>query len=162
MERFDIANEKRHAAANGHVNGKVSPSESDTKQSSPTPDNDEPVGPAERPRKKQRTGKSESDAVLAARLQAEENGRARPTRGGSSRNSTRKKGGIVKKSPKKKKSAAKVNSDDDSAEGSDGEKKASKRGGAFNVNYSSLVPLCFALTQPGTLAALGTASSASW
>lgn len=132
MERFDIAMGDRDApTVNGNEKAKSSSSESSAKPESSISD-DEPDEPIEsRPRKKQKTvSKRESDAAMAARLQAEENGMARPTRGGASR----KKGTAVKKSPKKKKkSATKVNSDDDSVEGSDGEKKANKRGGPFNA-----------------------------
>ena len=136
-ERFDVANAKRNSeVVNGNAQGISERSGSEVNADGVTPedDHDQPVQPP--PRKKQKTGKAESDAAMAARLQAEENGRARPTRGGSSRSSTKKKSSSVRKSPKKKKnkSESKINEDDDSAENSTSEeKKTSKRGGAFNV-----------------------------
>lgn len=85
------------------------------------------------PLKKKKKVPMESDAALAARLQAEENSRARPTRGGSSR-----KAATVKKKTPKKKSASKVKSADDSDidSGSGGEKKVN-RSGAFHVRLLS-------------------------
>lgn len=62
------------------------------------------------PPKKKRKASAEDDATLAARLQAEEDMRARPTRGAG----TRKTAPTKKKKTPKKKTKSKVNADDDS------------------------------------------------
>lgn len=85
------------------------------------------------PKKKRKAEPLDEDALFAAKLQAEENSRARPTRGGTSR-----KGAVVKKkrSPVKKKTAKKVKSEDDSGvegSGSDVEDKEVNRSGGFHV-----------------------------
>lgn len=71
------------------------------------------------PPKKKRKSSMEDDATLAARLQAEEDKRARPTRGGPSRKAAPSK---KKKTPKKK-SSAKVNSDGSEIDDEDKPKK---------------------------------------
>ena len=72
----------------------------------------------------------EDDAAFAARLQAEENNRARPTRTGATRKSAPSK----RKSPKKK-TASKVRVEDDSDldSGADKERKVNRSGG-FHVS----------------------------
>ena len=74
------------------------------------------------------------DAALAARLQAEENSRARPTRNGMNRKTvTIKK---KKKSNPKKKTSDKVKAEDDSDlldSGSEGTEKKINRSGGFHV-----------------------------
>lgn len=92
--------------------------------------------PPAKKRVKQSSDGADADAMLAARLQAEENNLRRPTRGGG----TRKRAAPLKKSPKKKaKSSTKIKSGDDSAVSSeDTEDKPSKRGGAFNVRLRLL------------------------
>lgn len=71
----------------------------------------------------------DDDAQLAARLQAEEDGRARPTRGVTKRKTAPTKGSNPKK---KEKSAKKVKAEDDSdVEGSSGPEV--KKTGAFHV-----------------------------
>jgi len=80
------------------------------------------------PKKKAKQRATEDDAAYAARLQAELNNSARPTRGGG----PKPKPAPKKKTPKKK-SANKVTAEDDSdveSNGDDAEK--SERGGAFN------------------------------
>jgi upstream activation factor subunit UAF30 len=76
--------------------------------------------------------KLDSDAKLAAKLQAEENSRARPSRNGVNK----KPVAARKKSTPKKKSAAKIKADDDSdlELNSDGEKKEVVRKGGFHVS----------------------------
>jgi len=86
------------------------------------------------PKKKRKAEPLDEDALFAARLQAEENSRARPTRGGTNR-----KGAVVKKkkSPVKKKTARKIKSEDDSGvegSGSDVEDKEVNRSGGFHVS----------------------------
>ena len=81
------------------------------------------------PKKKRKRSPLDEDAAFAARLQAEENSRARPTRGGGP-----KKPAPVKKKTPRKKTAAKVRAEDDSdLDTSDLEKKVSRSGG-FHVS----------------------------
>ena len=86
------------------------------------------------PPKKKRKEKPavDDDAAFAAKLQAEENSRARPTRGGA----TRKAAPVKKKRVVKKKTKDKVRPEDDSdLEGSDASKEKNvKRNGAFHVS----------------------------
>ncbi len=96
----------------------------------PTPESDESDVDLSPPKKKRK--QPDSDAKLAAKLQAEENSRARPSRAG-----VNKKAVVIrKKSTPKKKSAAKVKADDDSDLdlNSDGEKKDVVRKGGFHVS----------------------------
>ncbi|KAI9814774.1 MAG: hypothetical protein M1827_003040 [Pycnora praestabilis] len=83
------------------------------------------------PKKKRKSEPVDEDALFAAKLQAEENSRARPTRGG-----TIKKRAVVKKkkNPVKSKSISKVKAEDDSDlnSGSEVEKKKVKRTGGFH------------------------------
>lgn len=83
------------------------------------------------PRKKQKKSSADSDAKLAALLQAQENSRGRATRGAVNKKSVK-----AKATPKKKKSAAKIKAADDSdiELNSDGEKKAVVRKGGFHVS----------------------------
>ena len=85
------------------------------------------------PKKKQKKVEMD-DAAFAAKLQAEENSRARPTRGGA----TRKTAPVKKRTPKKK-AAAKVKASDDSdvESGSAAEKKVNRSGG-FHVSNLQL------------------------
>lgn len=112
------------------------PSSSIAKRSFPSDDNsDSNVVDVPSPKKKKkRSLVNDPDAELAARLQAEENGRARPMRGGS----TRRQRPPVKKSPKKK-SKAKV--DDSDAESGAEEGKEVKRNGAFHKPLTLSTPL---------------------
>ena len=87
-------------------------------------------------KKKRKSATVDEDAAYAARLQAEEDKRARPTRGGNTRKSmpTKKK----KKVSTKSKSAKKVGTVDDSeleGSGSGLDKKEVKRTGGFHVSY---------------------------
>jgi len=71
----------------------------------------------------------DDDAAFAARLQAEENSRARPTRGGG----PKKRSSVKKdKSVKKRKSAAKVKAEDDSEVDSSGETVVKEKKGGFH------------------------------
>ena len=83
------------------------------------------------PKKKKTDNDVDADAVYAAKLQAEENMRARPTRGGN----TRKAAPTKKKAKPKTKTSKKVKADDDSdvESGSDGAKKEVNRSGGFHV-----------------------------
>ncbi len=76
-----------------------------------------------------------ADAIYAAKLQAEENSRARPTRG-----SARKTTIIKKKRSTKKKTREKVKAEDDSdiqISGSEATEKKVNRSGGFHVRYFS-------------------------
>lgn len=162
-ERFDKFNAERaikqaakaepKPVANG-TNGShkrpASPSESASISATPSsPALSEPISDIPPKKKVKRAGADDADAALAARLQAEENGRARPTRGGGI---TKKRGQTVKKSPmkKKKKSANRIKADDDSAlsgeSGDDAE--PTKRGGAFNKPWDLSYPLAALTGEP--------------
>ena len=82
-------------------------------------------------KKKKLDNDVDADAVYAAKLQAEENMRARPTRGGN----TRKAAPAKKKAKPKTKTSKKVKAEDDSdvESGSDGAKKEVNRSGGFHV-----------------------------
>lgn len=85
------------------------------------------------PKKKRKAGSTvDADAAYAAKLQAEENLRARPTRGGSTRKAAPAK---KKKSTAKSKTAKKVKAEDDSdVDGSEASgKKEVNRTGGFHV-----------------------------
>jgi hypothetical protein len=108
------------------------------------PDSDsEEISP---PKKKRKANKEVDDAKLAAMLQAQENSRARSTRGGGS-----KKVNKVAKKPRKKreKSAKKIKADDDSEVelGSDGEVKQKEKGG-FHKQYHLSVALAELVNAP--------------
>jgi upstream activation factor subunit UAF30 len=83
------------------------------------------------PKKKRKEPSVDADAAFAARLQAEEDKRARPTRGGG----TRKAAPVKKKTPKKKTAARIRGSDDSAADDSQTEKKTKNTG--FNVSIRS-------------------------
>ena len=90
--------------------------------------NESEAGASPAKRRKQPDG----DARLAAKLQAEENSRARPSRNGISKKATVAR----KKATPKKKSTAKIKADDDDGDvelKSDGEKKDVVRKGGFHV-----------------------------
>ncbi|KAF2109047.1 hypothetical protein BDV96DRAFT_248995 [Lophiotrema nucula] len=100
-----------------------------------TPEDDSALSELDQspPKKKVKKVKTEEDdAAFAARLQAEENARARgrATRGGN----TKKKAPVQKQKKPKKKSSNKVKDEDDSdiASGSGAEKKEVKRTGGFH------------------------------
>ena len=163
MERFDkvAADKKPDPVTNGHVDPVPEPAPTALpvqKEESPEADNktgikrksesqeedskddlSEPLSdtPSSPPPKKKRKPEVEDDAAFAARLQAEEMSRARPTRGGNQRKTT-----VVKKKKKtpKKKTSDKVKAEDDSdleGSGSGGERKVNRNSG-FHVWTSSL------------------------
>jgi hypothetical protein len=156
VERFDIINAKRNAAsntdgtnglepvANGHVSDDPLPSieKPSTPPSSASPSSTTkrkaiesdglPDSVASTPNKK-RKPEADADAVLAAKLQAEENLRARPTRGGNTRKAAPAK---KKKSPSKSKAktSKKVKAEDDSdIDDSGSEEKKVNRNTGFHV-----------------------------
>ena len=83
-------------------------------------------------KRKKKISVEDDDAAFAARLQAEENSRARPTRGGA----TKKRNPVTPKKRIKTKSAKKVQGEDDSGieDGSASEKIVNRSGG-FHVRY---------------------------
>lgn len=142
MERFDIYAEKNGvvaspeetAASNGHKDGdsaavpSPTPSVSPVKREADSEDASEKAG-SEPPAKKRKPDTDvDADAEFAARLQAEENLRARPTRGGNTRRAAPSK----KKSQAKTSKRVKAEDDSDIESGSD-TKKAVNRSGGFHV-----------------------------
>lgn len=117
--------EPRYEAPKPTTNGHVK----EVKNKSAPNDSDGDNAP---PKKKQKKSSADSDAKLAALLQAQENSRGRATRG-----AVNKKAVKTKATPKKKKSAAKIKAADDSdiELNSDGEKKAVVRKGGFHVSF---------------------------
>lgn len=155
MARFDkfMAEKSTSPAANGNKTAvKREPEENEQRLSSP-PETPSPSKPRQKhesdedelsdvvntpPPKKKRKAvtTADEDAAFAARLQAEENSRARPTRGGVNRKiGTIKK---KKKTPKVKRTDGKVKPEDDSDLGStsDVADKKVKKGG-FHVRSST-------------------------
>jgi len=105
----------------------------------PKREEDEESDPVDRspPKKKRKADAVDADAAYAARLQAQENLLARPTRGGNTRKTAPVK---KKKSPSKKaKTSAKVRASDDSDIDSSeaGEKKVNRNTG-FHVSIAFL------------------------
>ncbi|KFZ14637.1 hypothetical protein V502_05978 [Pseudogymnoascus sp. VKM F-4520 (FW-2644)] len=121
---------------NGHVKTEV-------KDESTPDDTDGGSAPPKKKQKKQLS--ADSDAKLAALLQAQENSRGRATRGGD-----KKKPAKAKSTVKKKKSAAKVKAADDSdiELNSDGEKKVVERKGGFHKQYALSEPLAALVGEP--------------
>ena len=86
--------------------------------------------------KKRKTIPVDDDAAFAARLQAEENGRARATRGGVNKKPTSAKKKVTKSQPRKK-TSHKVKAEDDSdleGSGSEAAEKKINRSGGFHVS----------------------------
>lgn len=143
LERFDIFNARQQqeeaaaqkAAQTGQTtNGYHSPAppspvprKSPAKREAPTEAAPE-VMDGSPPKKKRKEPSVDADAAYAAKLQAEEDKRARPTRGGN----TRKAAPIKKKTPKKKTAARIRGSDESEVEESSTEKKTPNTG--FNVS----------------------------
>ena len=87
-------------------------------------------------KKKRKAAPVDADAAFAARLQAEENGRARATRGGVNKKSTSAKKRTDRKALKKK-TSHKVKAEDDSdleGSGSEVTEKKVNRSGGFHVS----------------------------
>ena len=97
-------------------------------------DDDAAKPPAKKKAKKSKPEDLDDDAVYAARLQAEMNNSARPTRGGGAKPKASKP--VSKKKTPKKKSANKISAEDDSDiedASDDNDGQTTERGGAFNV-----------------------------
>ncbi|KAH8815470.1 SWIB/MDM2 domain-containing protein [Xylogone sp. PMI_703] len=142
LERFDAFTSEQDGAAATTTAASASPIEngsamektSEKRQSH----SDEEDGQNKDISPKKKRKAEMDDAKLAAMLQAQENNRARPTRGG-----VNKKAVVMRKKAPKKKSAAKVKSADDSdlELGSDGEPKEVSRKGGFHKQYNLSAPL---------------------
>lgn len=89
------------------------------------------------PKKKRKRTPVDEDAAFAARLQAEENGRARSTRGGG----PKKTASVKKKKTPKKKTADRVNAADDSDLDSELAEKKVNRSGGFHKPLNLSAPL---------------------
>ncbi|KAL8641544.1 MAG: hypothetical protein Q9228_001664 [Teloschistes exilis] len=161
MARFDkfMAEQTTQPQTNGHTAdvqtvGTASP-EATQSHTSPTPrsaskgvsveaeESSEVVDTAP-PKKKRKRSPLDEDAVFAARLQAEENSRARPTRGGGV---TKKVVPAKKKKTPKKKTADRVDAADDSELDSESAEKKVNRSGGFHVNLD----LPGSLSRPQTV-----------
>lgn len=168
MERFDIFAQKKGLgsapsdqaapSANGHDGAADGQTTDPSPQSSSSPqkrqaDSDEPEenGSNTPPSKKRKPDHDiDADALLAAKLQAEENKRARPTR-----NSATRKTAPVRKRAKPK--TSKKVDDSDLESGSEaGAKKEVNRSGGFHVSPNQSLQYCIflvliAMQKPLTL-----------
>lgn len=165
MARFDkfMVEKDTVRQANGHTkltNGDVKHETPETKHESSTPPSrksvkrevtdddaelsDAPASPS--PKKRRKVADMDDDAAFAARLQAEENSRARPTRGGVNKKAIPAK---KKKRTPKKKDSEKIKPEDDSdLEGSGDEavEKKVNRSGGFHVRITLLATILVLLT----------------
>lgn len=131
MQRFDIFYARQNGEAepipsvetadstpriNGKHNVSASPSATPSKREADVEPDDQSDSVGNAPPKKKRKASVDEDAAFAARLQAEEDKKARPTRGGTSR----KAGPVKKKHTPKKKTRTKVTGSDDSDIDDDG------------------------------------------
>ena len=158
MERFDIFNARMNEPSapvesvevphpplptNGHYDSPASMPDAATPQKRSAESDDISDIASGSPRKKKRKPSMDADALYAAKLQAEEDKLARPTRGSNSRKNTLAK---KKKTPKKKTSVRIKASDDSDIEDSEsGEKKPPKNTG-FHVS-SACPPLFFKVSN---------------
>lgn len=164
LERFDIFN-ARQQELQSNTEQAATPAPATNGHHAPSPERPTPVkSPAKReatsetvsdvideslPKKKRKELSVDADAALAARLQAEEDKRARPTRGGGG-----KKAAPVKKRTPKKKTAVRVRGSDESdLDDSLTEKKPKNTG--FNVSFSSVIVrhILISLQKPMNLSA---------
>ncbi|MCJ1288870.1 hypothetical protein MMC34_000401 [Xylographa carneopallida] len=176
MTRFDrfVAEKDAALVVNGHGKPvKSEPSETPKEATSDAPnsikkrksESEDPVDeselsnvPVSPPPKKKRKAEQvmDADAMFAAKLQAEENSRARPTRGGANRKSVPVK---KKKRTPKKKTSDKVKAEDDSdlnSSGSGNEKKVNRSGGfhkpmTLSAALSALLDGEVQLSRPQTV-----------
>ncbi|KAJ6164996.1 hypothetical protein N7470_003668 [Penicillium chermesinum] len=139
ISRFDIFAAKNGAGAdadeppsNGYQDAEsVSavpsppPSSSPVKREANSEEASEPSATSPPPKKRKQDTDIDGDAAFAAKLQAEENKRARPTRGGNSRRTAPAK----KKSKAKTSKRVKAEDDSDIGSGSDTKKEVNRSGG---------------------------------
>ncbi|KAL8939703.1 MAG: hypothetical protein Q9216_003217 [Gyalolechia sp. 2 TL-2023] len=152
MARFDkfMAEQSAPPQTNGHVEDirpdpSGSPETSRSKASSNTNHvrKSESMDAEESPggldtvpaKKKRKRSPVDEDAAFAAKLQAEENGRARATRGGG----PKKAAPVKKKKTPKKKTADRVNAADDSDLDSEPTEKKVNRSGGFHLSRPQTV-----------------------
>ncbi|KAF4637680.1 hypothetical protein G7Y89_g409 [Cudoniella acicularis] len=136
------------------IKAEATPSSADSSRGISTPsaskheesdaDEESDVKDAGPPKKKRKQTKPVDDAKLAAMLQAQENSRARPTRGAGNKRTP-----IRKKAPKKK-SAKKIKKDEDSELelDSNGEVKEKEKKGGFHKKYHLSAPLADLVGEP--------------
>lgn len=147
-ERFDVINAKQSGdtdtsvvpsvepveptpKTNGvHKHALPSPSSSPVKREAATEDLSDVVGTP--PPKKKRKPSIDADAALAAKLQAEEERMARPTRGGASR-----KAAPVKKKRKRVKKERITGSDDSDMDEDGNKPQKPKRETGFHVSHGN-------------------------
>lgn len=148
MERFDRYAEQDGVGAspdapstsNGQPDSASNAAPSPSASSSPVKRRPSSEGTAESvsatpPTKKYKPSKDfDADAAFAARLQAEENSRARPTRGGNTRRAAPSK----KKSKAKTSKRVKASDDSDIASGDDAKKEVNRNTG-FHVSVSTIL-----------------------
>ncbi|TVY81728.1 Upstream activation factor subunit spp27 [Lachnellula suecica] len=150
LQRFDAASNAQDdplpstepATTNGYHSPPSSKVKSETSPSSPPSSvKDEDDSDGEPPAKKRKAGngvkKEVDDAKLAAKLQAQENSRSRPTRGAANKKAATRKKAVKKKSEKK----VKADDDSDVILGSDGEVKEKPKKGGFHKQYNLSAPL---------------------
>ncbi|KAL8710780.1 MAG: hypothetical protein Q9225_007234 [Loekoesia sp. 1 TL-2023] len=89
------------------------------------------------PKKKRKRSPVDEDAAFAAKLQAEENGRARSTRGGG----PKKAASVKKKNTPKKKTTDRISAADDSDLDSESAEKKVNRSGGFHKPLTLSAPL---------------------
>ena len=141
MARFDkfMAEKNIKPETNGHVKEEFTepaqqPTPPPTRAHTKKEDDDDELSDVPKstpPKKKQKLSPGEdADAAYAAKLQAELNSLARPTRGGA----TRKTAAAKKRKTPKKKTSDRVKAEDDSnMEDSGAEEKKVNRNSAFHV-----------------------------
>ncbi|OOQ91587.1 SWIB/MDM2 domain protein [Penicillium brasilianum] len=159
MERFDIfaSNKGVHSpeetSSNGHTNVTTAvavpsppPSSSPVKRQAHSEEASEPASASPPPKKRKPDADVDADALFAAKLQAEENMRARPTRGANTRRAAPSK----KKSKAKTSKRVKAEDDSDVDSGSDTKKEVNRTGG-FHKPLNLSAPLSALLGGETTL-----------
>jgi hypothetical protein len=143
MERFDIfagnngvQSPEETTTSNGHANTAAAvpsphPSSSPVKRQTHSEEASEAASASPPPKKRKPDTDVDADALFAAKLQAEENMRARPTRGASTRRAAPSK----KKSKAKTTKRVKAEDDSDVDSGSETKKEVNRTGG-FHVSYN--------------------------
>lgn len=153
ISRFDVFAAKNGIGAdpdeptsNGHQDGdSVSavpsppPSSSPVKREADSEEASEPSVSSPPAKKRKSDMDVDGDAAFAAKLQAEENLRARPTRGGNSRRTAPAK----KKNKAKTSKKVKAEDDSDIESGSDRKKEVNRSGG-FHVRNLAIIGVSFA------------------
>ncbi|KAJ5724555.1 hypothetical protein N7493_006283 [Penicillium malachiteum] len=168
MQRFDIYAEKNgvgespeEPVSNGHKDDESAfvapsppPSSSPVKRQADSEEASDPSASSPPPKKHKPDADADvdADALFAAKLQAEENMRARPTRGGNNRRAAPAKKKSKSKTPKR----VKAEDDSDVGSGSDTKKEVNRTGGfhkPLNLSpaLSSLLGGELTLSRPQTV-----------